>query len=454
MGSPPTPETPSRTTADLPVSLEDALAAVAPVHRLLERAGHRLYLVGGVVRDALVGLPEAERSNDLDATTDAAVDVVLSLVEPIASAVWTAGRRFGTAGFVIDGRTMEITTHRAERYDPKSRKPVVTFGTDLHEDLHRRDFTVNAMAVDVADATLIDPCGGRADLAGRRLRTPLAPEVSFGDDPLRMLRAARFSARFGLEPQPELVAAATAMGDRLAVVSAERIRDELQRLLVTADPRRGLEFLVETGLLRRVVPEASSPTPPGAGQEAQPSGVRQQPTAVTPIGGISSVGPESKLRWAALFAGVSPDAATERLRALRSPVSLITEVAALMTAADAIIASGGRLPEVRRVIRRWDGALDEAVSVARLRAQVRGQATTPVDDFEAAAGDLAQRERPADLHPPLSGQDVMSLLGLSPGPRVGEAINFLSELGLQRGPLTRGEAEQALRNWHADTAEA
>ncbi|NDH98355.1 MAG: CCA tRNA nucleotidyltransferase, partial [Actinobacteria bacterium] len=200
-----------------------ARAAVAPLATAFSEARYRLYLVGGLVRDDLLG--RVRDDVDYDLTTDARPEAIKTLVEPFADAVWTAGERFGTIACRIDGVVYEITTHRADAYDESSRKPIVEFGDNVHDDLARRDFTVNAMAIDLADGTLVDPFGGGADLEAGRLRTPLDPEISFSDDPLRMLRAARFIATLGLTPEPELVAAVSAMRERMAIVSVERVRD-------------------------------------------------------------------------------------------------------------------------------------------------------------------------------------------------------------------------------------
>ena len=227
--------------------MQHVLDEVRPLAEAFVAADHPLYLVGGVVRDLLLGKERAE-SADVDLCTPAHPDEIKRIVGPLADAVWTQGERFGTIGLRIDGRDYEITTFRAESYEPDSRKPEVSFGDTIEVDLSRRDFTVNAMALAVPVPELIDPYDGAADLAAGVLRTPLAPEVSFVDDPLRMLRAARFIAGYGLEPTADLVDAVRANAGRLEIVSGERIRDELDKLLVTPDPSAGLWFVVDTGL--------------------------------------------------------------------------------------------------------------------------------------------------------------------------------------------------------------
>ena len=238
----------------VPERWQAVLEEVRPLADAFVAAGHRLYLVGGVVRDQLVGR-DIGPDDDIDLTTDARPDRILEVVAPLADAVWRQGERFGTIGCRIGPRAFELTTHRAEAYSPDSRKPEVEFADAIEADLARRDFTVNAMALEVPEPRLVDPFDGAADLVAGRLRTPLAPEESFSDDPLRMLRAARFISGYGLAPDDGLVAAVHEMGGRLEIVSAERIRDELDKLIVVDDPAAGLWFLVDTGLAEHFLPE-------------------------------------------------------------------------------------------------------------------------------------------------------------------------------------------------------
>ena len=245
----------------VPERLQPLLDPASPVQQVARRlvdAGYECFLVGGTVRDALLGRTRAD-GHEFDFATNARPDVVEELVSGWADHLWLQGQRFGTVGFLRDGVPMEITTYRAEVYRPESRKPDVVFADDIETDLSRRDFTVNAMALRLPEPELIDPYGGAVDLAARRLRTPLEPEVSFLDDPLRMLRAARFIADFDLVPEPALVQAVGELRPRLEIVSAERIRDELSKLLLVDDPSAGLWFLVETRPLRRVPPRARAP---------------------------------------------------------------------------------------------------------------------------------------------------------------------------------------------------
>ncbi len=234
-------------------------------------------------------------ASDLDFTTDARPDNIEQLVTGWADAVWTQGKRFGTIGCRRGGRTYEITTHRAEAYRPDSRKPEVVFGDDVEADLSRRDFTINAMALRLPELELIDPFDGLADLSARRLRTPLDPEVSFGDDPLRMLRAARFVAKLDLEPDPELVEAVRTGHGRLAIVSAERIRDELDKIIMLPTPSVALWFVVRTGLAEEFLPEL-----PALALEQDPIHRHKDVLAHT-LAVVDKTGPDRLLRLAALF---------------------------------------------------------------------------------------------------------------------------------------------------------
>ena len=445
--------------------LSVALAAAAPVSRLMQSAGYRLYLVGGIVRDAFGGMArlsgpasgsvmtsrpgssarstvdadnsDVEENGDLDCTTDASPTAVLRIVTPAASAVWTQGQRFGTIGCVVGGRSFEITTHRADSYDPDSRKPEVAFGTDVVEDLHRRDFTVNAMAVDTVDGCLIDPCGGRRDLRAGLLRTPLDPGISFGEDPLRMLRAARFIASHRLRPARNLGEAVAVMGDRLAIVSVERIRDELQKLLLLDDPVLGLRFLADTGLLSRVLPEV----------------VGGDCTEGAPSRAVAAVTSEPDLRWAALLSGIPVSAAVARLRSLRVQTALIKAVKSLLSAAELLESPPLHAAEIRRLVHTCPVQMDCVVSFARSVAVARSECTENIDRFAEALADLRGSEDITHLNPPLTGGQVMELLCAGPGPKVGRALDFLQELVFETGPLSREAAERALLCWrdrHSD----
>lgn len=406
----------------LPPGLQSACSAAEPLARRFAAAGHRLWLVGGAVRDAVAG--RTRPTTDLDCTTDARPDRVKELVASSASSVWSQGERYGTIGCVIGERTFEITTYRTERYPGDSRKPSVAFGGDIETDLARRDFTVNAMACDILTGALADPHRGRGDLAAGVLRTPLAPEVSFNDDPLRMLRAARFIAGHGLAPGPELTAAVRDLAGRLAIVSAERIRDELERLLLLEDPGPGLRFLAVTGLLDTVLPGL-------AGTDVEPLGRTVAMVAATP-----------SARWAALLAD-QPDSAEARLRELRSSGALIESVGEYLSALAGLSAPPQGAPALRRAAPS-PMTDPEAIEFVRAVRRSRGEPIDEIAAFEAALAELRSVENLDDPKPPLTGTEVMELLGLDPGPEVGRALDHLRELQFDRGPLSPAEARAEL----------
>ncbi len=410
-------------------ALEAALAAASSLTGLFTAAGHRLFLVGGVVREAVAGrfLPEA----DLDCTTDARPAAVRQLVGEAATALWTQGERFGTIGCVVDGRAFEITTHRAERYDPHSRKPAVAFGDNVLDDLARRDFTVNAMAVDTADGSLIDPYGGRDDLAARVLRTPLDPSVSFGEDPLRMLRAARFIAGHGLTPDGALVEAVQTMVDRLDIVAVERVRDEFEKLLLLDDPTDGFGFLFRTGLIERVLPDQAGRGPAAMGRITAA-------TAAVPAA-----------RWASLFVGGSARSASSRMRKLRCSKALVASAVALIAARARLAVTGSSPQDVRRFVHECRVPVDAALAFAQSVAAASGEPQDHLLGFAAALAELRSVEDVDNFALPLDGAAVMATLGLDPGPEVGQALDFLRERAFEHGPSSESEAVEALHQWRA-----
>lgn len=410
-------------------ALSAALAASSGLARLFAAAGHRLYLVGGVVREAVAG--RFLDGADLDCTTDARPPDVRRIVDGVATSVWTQGERFGTIGCVVDGQAFEITTHRAERYDPHSRKPAVTFGDDVEQDLARRDFTVNAMAVDAADGRLLDPHGGRQDLAARLLRTPLDPAISFGDDPLRMLRAARFIASHGLVPDDAVVEAVASMGERLQIVAVERVRDELEKLLLLDDPSDGFEFLFRTGLIGRVLAGIAHRDPAEVGRVA------------------AAVAPEPVPRWASLFVRDEASAAAACLRGLRGSTALVSAAAGLVEARVELSGAGSSRQEVRRLVYRCPVPVDEALAFSRAVASALDESQAGLESFEATLTGLRRTENVDSPVLPLDGDEVMAALDVSPGPAVGRALAFLQELTFQHGPIDKVEATEALRRWRA-----
>ena len=408
---------------------DDLCAAVSPVADRFLANGFRLYLVGGVVRDRLLGV---DSTPDFDLTTDAPPERIRELIDGVADAVWLQGERFGTVGIRLGDLTMEITTHRAEAYMGDSRKPVVRFSTDLYEDLARRDFTVNAIAVEVAERSLHDPHDGRADLRRGILRTPLSPEESFSEDPLRMLRAARFVARYGLVPAEGLVGAARSLVGRMAIVSAERIRDEFFRLLEVEDPSLGVHLLEEIGLLDGLLPEVA----------ALDAGVRNRA-----LEAVATATDDPVLRLAVLAQSVGGMAS--RLVDLRLSGTDARRIAALVDGADRIAegsADGSWSDEeVRRLAVAVGPSLDPVLDFVGLVGVETG-------DLVAVAERLGSVGEFDDLGLTLDGDAVMVLLDLSAGPEVGEALSWLVDLRLREGRVAPDEAATRLTDWWSSRA--
>lgn len=424
------------------------LEDLAPLASRFTDAGHRLYLVGGVVRDALLG--RTSPGDDVDLTTDAPPAVIRRLVAPLATALWTQGERFGTIGARVGDRPLEITTHRAESYTEGSRKPTVAFGTDVEVDLSRRDFTINAMARRLPHGELIDPFGGARDLAARRLRTPLDPAVSFSDDPLRMLRAARFVARFSLHPDDDVLAAMGAMSSRLSIVSVERIHDEVERLLALPRPGPGLQLLATSSLLAQVVPEVAS-----AGAAPAPGFLARSRLEVALAAAATAPGPavlrRALLLWPVACEGGGP-AAERTLRRLRYSGNDVRRTALLVQALVDVTAgdqAGGAL------VRRLALALGPDLPLLWLAvAALREQSDERLGEHLRRI--LEQGERSSDgdelarLDPPLDGRAVMEHLGCGPGPVVGRALGVLRQRILDGGPLGPDEARAVLDRWWAE----
>ncbi len=379
--------------------------------------GYRIYLVGGIVRDAMLGL-RLDAAFDLDLTTDAQPPAVKSILDGWADTLWTQGERFGTIGARRGNRRIEITTHRTERYQPGSRKPDVVFADAIEADLSRRDFTINAMAVELPDGELVDPFEGEADLAARRLRTPLDPEATFSDDPLRMLRAARFLAQFELAAEAPLVAAMVAMADRLAIVAHERIGDELDRLLALPDPRPGFELLFNTGLAERVLGPVAD--------------------TATALDRLNRVGDDPITRLAVLLADAgTPNDVGSALSERRATTAVSRAVAAVLAAAGKAVEQPPRtLPDLRRWVVDAGGYVDQSVEVASALGEMVSLA--------ADVADLLEAEPDLCGPPVLDGQEIMALLGLEPGPEVGAAVDELRRHRFDTGPLTPDEARAHL----------
>jgi poly(A) polymerase len=456
--------------AVVPERLQPVLEEVRPLAERFGAAGKRAYLVGGSVRDLLLGRDAAEI--DFDLTTDARPDDIEAIVRPWADAVWLQGKRFGTIGCRKGGRDYEITTHRAEAYAPDSRKPDVVFGDDIETDLSRRDFTVNAMALSLPDPELIDPFGGVVDLAAKRLRTPLAPDESFNDDPLRMLRAARFVAGYGLVPDDALVDAVKRLHDRLEIVAAERIRMELDKLMVVERPGAGLWFLVETGLAEEFLPEL-----PGLALEQDPIH-RHKDVLTHTLAVVDKTSPDEVVRLAALFhdigkprtrsfehggvtfrhhEAVGARITRKRLEGLGYADMIVEDVSEIVRLSGRFkgYADGWSDSAVRRYARdagRLLGALNELVRcdcTTRNRAKEAGL-QRDIDDLERRIKRLADEDRRAAERPGLDGTEVMAHLGLAPGRDVGAALAFLLVLKRREGDLPRDELLTRLDAWWAE----
>ena len=451
-----------------------------PLVRRFAEAGHDIALVGGSVRDTMLG--RLTDRADLDLTTNARPEQVMALVDGWADAVWETGIRFGTVGLRRGERSLEITTYRAESYDAQSRKPEVTFGDTLEGDLVRRDFTVNAMAVRLPSLEFVDPGGGMADLESGLLRTPGTPEESFSDDPLRMLRAARFAAQLGFSVAPEVVAAMTDMAERLSIVSAERIRDELVKLVLGAYPRLGLELLVQTGLAELVVPELPALQLEVDEHHRHKDVYQHSLTVLEQAIDLESAhqpasGPDLVLRLAALLhdvgkprtrrfetdGGVSfhhhevvgARMVRKRLTALRFPNEVVDDVSRLTELHLRFHGYGtGEWTDsaVRRYVRDADDLLTRLHKLTRADCTTRNRRRAAdlqraYDGLEERIAALAEQEELAAIRPDLDGNAIMEILGLPPGREVGEAYRHLLEVRLDRGPLSPAEAESELRRW-------
>ncbi len=459
-----------------PSDLISVPAEAAALGAAFAAAGHELHLVGGNIRDALLHRVQA----DLDFATDARPEQVLEIVSSLAQATWTTGIEFGTIGARVGGVPCEITTYRADRYDRVSRRPEVAYGQSLVDDLHRRDFTMNAMALSVTgDRTFTDPFGGLADLARGELRTPAAPEESFADDPLRMLRAARFVAALGVTAVPEVLAAIHDMAEQLSRITPERVQAELSKLLLAPSPRSGLELLVETGLADVVLPELPA-LRMAADEHGQHKDVYAHTLQVLDQAiDLEDSGPDLTLRWAALLHDVGKPATRAfgpggrvsfhhhevvgrrltkaRLKALRYPKNLVDDVAQLVFLH--LRFYGYRDGEwTDSAVRRY--VVDAGPLLPRLHKLVRSDCTTrnlrkaaalsaAYDALEERIGALRQQEELDAVRPDLDGNEIMSLLGIPPGPLVGRAYQHLLALRMEHGPLGHERAAAELRAWHA-----
>jgi poly(A) polymerase len=457
------------------------LADSPPVARLsaaFAAAGRELALVGGPVRDAFLD----REVSDLDFATNAMPDEISAIVAPISEARWDVGREFGTIAARIAGRQVEITTYRADSYDSASRKPAVAFGNSLEDDLGRRDFTINSMALRLPERALVDPWGGLDDLLARTITTPGPPEVSFGDDPLRMLRAARFTSQLGFTVAKPTVQAMRDLAQRLEIVSVERIGDELSKLLRTDDPVPGIRLLVETGIAQLVLPEIPA-LKLEIDEHAHHKDVYEH--SLTVLGQAIQLErsrghePDLVLRLAALLHDIGKPAtrkieaggvvtfhhhdtvgsklAARRLKALRFDNDTVAAVSRLIelhlrffgytdgawtdSAVRRYVRDAGELLERLHILTRADVTTRNRKKADRL--------SFAYDDLEERIAQIAEAEGIAAVRPDLDGEQIMAILGLKPGREVGEAYRFLLELRLDEGPLGEEEAERRLRAWHA-----
>ncbi len=428
-------------------------------------AGHELYLVGGSVRDLLLG----REARDLDFATSAHPPETTRVLQGWADRRYFVGVRFGTVGARKDGHLLEITTFRQESYVEEHRKPAVTFGDDIEVDLSRRDFTFNAMAVRLPDGTFVDPFDGVRALGARSLDTPLDPSVAFSDDPLRMVRAARFVAQLSVTPAARVVDAIAAMRARLEIVSAERIRDELDRLLVAPDAPAGLALLVDTGIAELILPEVAA-----LHLEQDPvhkhKDVLRHTYAV-----VERCEPDLVLRLAGLLHDIGKPKtrqitddgvsfhhhevvgarmARDRLVALRYPNAVIDDVCTLIELHLRFHGYGDGWTDaaVRRYVRDAGHLLDRLNQLTRADVTTRNEQRAErfarlQDELEERIAALAEAENLDAMRPPLDGRQVMDRLGLEPGPDVGEALAYLMEIRLERGPIPQDEAFALLDTW-------
>lgn len=464
-----------RALTDLPTDIFD-------LGQLFDDAGHEIALVGGPVRDACLGVD----SHDLDFTTSARPDETEALLDQWADVTWAIGKEFGTIGARKRNITVEVTTYRSDEYDQSSRKPVVAFGDSLDGDLTRRDFTVNAMAVRIPSLELVDPCGGLDDLVDGILRTPIDPVVSFGDDPLRIMRAARFSAQLGFDIEPATMSAMSDMVERLDIVSVERIQAELVRLMTAPQPRRGIEIMEYTGIADRVLPEVSALKSTVDEHGRHKDVYEHTLTVVDQAIGLETdsdgpvPGPDFVLRFAALMHDVGKPATRafepggkvtfhqhdivgarmtkKRMNALRFDKQTTKDVARLVELHQRFHGYGDS-PWSDSAVRRY--VADAGHLLERLHRLTRADVTTrnkrkanflarAYDDLESRIAELQKQEELDAIRPDLDGAQIMEILGIGPGRDVGRARSYLLELRMNEGPLGPEVAEERLRAWAAE----
>lgn len=449
-------------------------------------AGHELSLVGGPVRDLFLG----RTSLDLDFTTDATPDQTVALIKKWADNFWEIGRAFGTIGMRKSGFQIEITTYRAEAYDPDSRKPVVAFGNSLTDDLLRRDFTINAMALKLPSLELVDPFGGVRDLHASILATPGSPESSFSDDPLRMMRAARFAAQLGVAVHDDVRQAMANMAERITIISAERVRDELVKLICGARPRVGVDLLVDTGLAEFVLPEVSALRLESDEHHRHKDVYQHSLQVLEQAAGLETAadgavpGPDFVLRFAALMHDVGKPATrrfepggavsfrhhdmvgakltAKRMKALRFDNDSTKAVARLVELHMRFYGygeAGWSDSAVRRYVTDAGPLLERLHRLTRSDVTTRNQRKADrlsfaYDDLETRIAVLREQESLDAVRPDLDGARIMELLGIKPSPVVGRAYKFLLNERMESGPLPQDEAEARLFAWWAEQPES
>lgn len=464
----------------IPARFAPILQEMEPLAARFREAGHRLYLVGGTVRDLLLGDDSKPVDQmDFDATTTARPEETKKLVAGLADAVWTQGEKFGTIGLKVGNRVYEITTHRAEAYSPDSRKPDVKYADDITVDLSRRDFTINAMALELTSdsPTLVDPYGGAADLMTRTLCTPLSPEESFSDDPLRMMRAARFIAQLNVTPVDELTKAVVEMGERMKIVSMERVRAELDKLMVSDKPSAGLWFLIDTGLVDQFFPEIR-------GMRLEQDPIHRHKDVLThTLAVVENVRPDAHptfdfrlTRLAALFHDIGKPKTRgykngkgvtfhhhevvgarmtrDRMRALKysnEDVEAVTELVNLHLRFHTY-QMGWTDSAVRRYVRDAGPLLAELNVLTRCDCTTRNEKKAAVlarrmDELEERIAYLNEREELAALRPEIDGVRVMEMLDVPAGPVVGAALEYLMDIRLEEGLIGEEAAVARLRAW-------
>ena len=392
---------------------------MSPLKECFTSSGKEIYLVGGIVRDIHAGLNDIF-DRDLDFTTDATPDEIKTIIQPIAENVWLSGQQFGTIGARVNGKTIEITTHRSESYVSESRKPVVTFSTDLQEDLSRRDFTINSMAVNLESGKLIDPYNGLRDLQLKILRTPLDPHISFSEDPLRMMRAARFISRFNLTPDKGIKESVNDLKERLRIVSNERIRDELNKLLITPDPNPGFKFLLKTKLFETFLPELKS--------------CKRQHR-------IRYLRHDHCVRLAALLINIASETRKARLKDLKYSNREVDTIDNLVSASQMILGQ----PMDNAHYRKWYIHAGENRQRSIEIASMQRGARRKIAAIHRKARHLDQELE--DYTPPFTGSEIISILSMPQGPEVGEVLQLLENMFIESGPVSNQEALDFLVEW-------